>query len=59
MTKREQRDAAEILERLAGIVAAGEVTAGPGFVGRVEGAAEALEVLGRSRQETRRSARRA
>jgi hypothetical protein len=44
VTKREQREAAAILERLAAVVARGEVTAPAGFVGRLEGAAEALRV---------------
>lgn len=45
VTKREQREAAEILERFAQVVAVGEVTAPSGFVGRLEGAAEALKVM--------------
>ena len=45
MTKREQREAAAILERLAAAVARGEITAGSGFVGRLEGAALALKVM--------------
>ena len=51
MTKAEQREAAAILERLARIVADGELTAPTGFVGRLEGAAETLKVVA-SRVET-------
>lgn len=46
MTKQEQWEAAEILERLACVVAAGEVSAPSGFVGRVEGTAAALRLSG-------------
>jgi hypothetical protein len=48
MTKREQREAAAILDRLAQVVANGEITAPSGFVGRLEGAAAALKVMSRS-----------
>ena len=50
MTKREQREAAVILERLARVAADGEVTAGSGFVGRLEGAATALKVMSQPRR---------
>ena len=50
MTKREQREAAAILERLAATVARGEITAGSGFVGRLEGAATALKVMSQPRR---------
>lgn len=46
MTKREQLKAAEILDRLAALVARGELTAPTGFVGRLEGAAHVLRALG-------------
>ena len=49
MTKREQREAAAILERLAATVAKGEITAPTGFVGRLEGAAAALKVMSQPR----------
>lgn len=53
--KREQREAAAILERLAGVIAGGEVTALSGFVGRLEGAAQALKVVSQPRpREARR-----
>ena len=48
MTKREQREAAEILERFAQVVADGEVSAPSGFVGRLDGAAAALKVMSRA-----------
>jgi len=47
MSKRELREAAAVLRCLASVVAQGGVTAPAGFVGRLEGAAEALDVLGR------------
>jgi len=45
VTKREQREAAEILERLAQVIARGEVTASSGIVARLEGAAVALRAM--------------
>jgi len=45
MTKAEQREAADILERFAQVVAEGEVTAPSGTVGRLEGAALVLRAL--------------
>jgi len=45
VTKREQREAAAILERLAVVVARGEVTASSGIVARLEGAAVALKAV--------------
>ena len=55
MTKREHREAAEVLERLARAVAEGELTAPSGFVGRLEGAAQALKVVSQPRpREARR-----
>ena len=54
MTKREQREAATILERLAATVARGEVAAPAGFVGRIEGAAAALRLLGGPRPHPNR-----
>ena len=49
VTKREQREAAAILDRLARAVADGEISAPTGFVGRLEGAAEALKVMSQPR----------
>ena len=49
MTKREQREVAAILERLASTVARDGITAPAGFVGRLEGAAEALKVMSQPR----------
>jgi hypothetical protein len=48
VTKREQQEAAGILERLAQVVAGGGVSAPSGFVGRLEGAAAALKVMSRA-----------
>ena len=48
VTKREQREAAAILDRLARVVANGEITAPSGFVGRLEGAAATLKVMRRA-----------
>lgn len=48
-TKHEQRETAAILERLAATIARGEITAPAGFVGRLEGAAEALKVMSQPR----------
>lgn len=42
MKRQDQREAAKILERLARLVASGEVSAPAGFVGRLEGAAVGL-----------------
>ena len=53
MMKREQREAAAILERLAGTVAKGEITAPTGFVGRLEGAAASLKVMSQPRPRER------
>lgn len=44
MTKREQREAAAILERLAVVIAEGGMTAPSGFIARLEGAALALRM---------------
>ena len=49
MTKRQQLEAAAILERLAATVARGEITAPTGFVGRLEGAAASLKVMSQPR----------
>ena len=45
MTKREQREAAAILERLAELVDRDKVTAAAGFLGRLQGAAVTLRLL--------------
>ena len=57
MTKIDQREAAAILERLAQVVATGEITAPAGFVGRLEGAATALKVVSQPRPPERKRPR--
>jgi len=49
-SKREQREAASILERLASAIARGEITAPSGTIGRFEGGAKALRVPSDSRR---------
>ena len=52
-----QREAAIILERLAAVIARGEITAPSGTIGRLEGAAEALRVLARPKTAQGRTGR--
>lgn len=50
ITKRDATEAAQITRRILDAIAAGELTAGSGFIARLEGAAATLGAIGMQRR---------